>query len=148
MFILDALQRSFETSIEILKNFTWVKVKSKKKKKKKKKKKMSTFTNMCHQGYKYSILEKTKLQRSSNEAKALGIVFSTNKKQNLKVNLDSKIKQFETCLKQWQHRKLTLMGKVSYQNFCSPKTNICTFFISKSLKSYNPEHIQTFRANP
>ena len=38
MFILDALQRSFETSIEILKNFTWIKVKSKKKKKKKKKK--------------------------------------------------------------------------------------------------------------
>ena len=50
------------------------------------------------------------------------MVFSTNKEWSLKFNLDSKIKQFETCLKQWQHRKLTLMGKITViKTFALPK---------------------------
>ena len=56
---------------------------------------------------------KKKNQRSSIEARALGIIFTNNKTDIMKLNLEKKIGQFETCLKQWQHRKLTLMGKVT-----------------------------------
>ena len=30
-----------------------------------------------------------------------------------RANLEPRIKLFEKCLKQWQHRKLTLMGKIT-----------------------------------
>ena len=64
------------------------------------------------------------------------MVFSTNKDRNLKFNLDSKIKQFETCLKQWQHRKLTLMGKNTViKTFALPKL----IFALSALP--NPSHI-------
>ena len=50
------------------------------------------------------------------------MVFSTNREQSLKLNLYSKIKNFEIFLKQWQHRKLTLMGKVTViKTFALPK---------------------------
>jgi len=40
----------------------------------------------------------------------------------LKLNLDPKIEEFKTCLKQWQHRKLTLLGKVTViKTYALPK---------------------------
>ena len=40
----------------------------------------------------------------------------------MELNLLKKNRQFEICLKQWQHRKLTLMGKVTViKTFALPK---------------------------
>ena len=55
----------------------------------------------------------------------------------MKLNLEKKISQFETCLKQWQHRKLTLMGKVTVVKKCTPKTNLYTFISAKPTKVHN-----------
>ena len=44
------------------------------------------------------------------------------KKNVLSSNLEPKIKEFERCLQQWSHRKLTLMGKiVVIKNFALPQ---------------------------
>ena len=54
--------------------------------------------------------------------KTLGMVFSTNKELNIKLNLEPKLQEFKNCLKQWQHRKLTLLGKVTViKSFALPK---------------------------
>ena len=42
-----------------------------------------------------------------------GNAFCTNKDDLFKLNLKPKLKQFETVLKQWQHRNLTLLGKIT-----------------------------------
>jgi len=47
------------------------------------------------------------IQWSSNNAKALGIYCTTNRHALLKLNLDPKLDEFKTCLKQCQHRKQT-----------------------------------------
>ena len=47
--------------------------------------------------------------------------FTNIKTDIMKLNLEKTIRQFEICLKQWQHRKLTLMGKVTVKNFALPK---------------------------
>ena len=61
-------------------------------------------------------------QWSSNTGKALGITFTTNRLHTLKINLDPKINEFKTCLKQWQHRKLTLLGKITViKTYALPK---------------------------
>ena len=67
-------------------------------------------------------LEHKAFQWSSNNAKALGISFTTNRHASLKLNLDPKLDEFKTCLKQWQHRKLTLLGKVTViKTYALPK---------------------------
>ena len=58
-------------------------------------------------------LKHRKFQWNSSKATALGMTFTTNKKSNFQVNLEPKIADFEKCLMQWQHRKLTLMGKIT-----------------------------------
>ena len=58
-------------------------------------------------------MKNTKFQWSSIEARALGMIFTNNKTDIMKLNLEKKISQLKTCLKQWQHKKLTLMGKVT-----------------------------------
>ena len=51
---------------------------------------------------------------SPESAKTLGIIFfAETKKKVQEQNLYPKIKDFINCLKQWQHRKLTLMGKIT-----------------------------------
>ena len=48
--------------------------------------------------------------------------FYNQHKLNIEKNLLPKIKDFEACLKQWQHRKLTLMGKITViKTFALPK---------------------------
>ena len=39
--------------------------------------------------------------------------FCTNEENIFRANLEPKIKLFDKYLKQWQHRKLTLMGKIT-----------------------------------
>ena len=57
-----------------------------------------------------------KFQWSSTKASSLGMTFCTNKENIFRANLEPKIKLFEKCLKQWQYRKLTLMGKITVIN--------------------------------
>ena len=115
-FILDGPKRSFETLIDILENFSCISGL------KLNPKKCQVLRIGVIKDTNIEYLEKTKFQWSSYKAKALGMVFSTNKERSLKFNLDSRIKQFETCLKQWQHRKLTLMGKITViKTFALPK---------------------------
>ena len=49
-------------------------------------------------------LKGRKFQWSSTEASSLGMTFCTNKDNIFRANLEPKIKLFEKCLKQWQHR--------------------------------------------
>ena len=59
---------------------------------------------------------------TSESAKALGIQFYNDPKKNLTENLHPKIQDFKNCLKQWQHRKLTLLGKVTViKTYALPK---------------------------
>ena len=60
----------------------------------------------------------------SNNAKALGIVFNNkNDTDNtFSLNLLPKIDAFCNCLKQWQHRKLSLIGRITViKSFAFPK---------------------------
>ena len=67
-------------------------------------------------------LKNRKFKWSSSEASSLGFTFCTNKSHIYKANLEPKIVLFEKCLKQWQHRKLTLMGKIAVvKNYALPK---------------------------
>ena len=67
-------------------------------------------------------LKKRKFQWSSATATALGMTFITNQNSIFQANLEPKIIDFENCLKQWQHRKLTLMGKITViKSFALPK---------------------------
>ena len=67
-------------------------------------------------------LKKRKFKWSSSEANSLRFTFCTNNSPIYKANLDPKIVLFEKCLKQWQHRKLTLMGKITVtKNYALPK---------------------------
>ena len=60
-----------------------------------------------------------------------GMTFCTNKENIFGANLEPKIKLFEKCLKQWQHRKLTLMGKITViKKLCTSKISICSFFFT------------------
>ena len=58
------------------------------------------------------IVKHRKFSWNSNKASCLGMVFKTNRKKSLSSNLEPKIIEFEKCLMQWRHRKLTLMGKI------------------------------------
>ena len=59
---------------------------------------------------------------TSEKAKALGITFHTDKSQFITENLSKKIDDFKSTLKRWQHRKLTLMGKITViKSFALPK---------------------------
>ena len=59
---------------------------------------------------------------TSTTAKTLGIIFSNDYTSFVTNNIIPKVQDFKKCLKQWQHRKLTLMGKVAViKTFALPK---------------------------
>ena len=58
-------------------------------------------------------LKKRKFKWSSSEAISLGFTFCTDNTHIFQANLEPNIVLFEKCLKQWQHRKFTLMGKIT-----------------------------------
>ena len=57
--------------------------------------------------------KKRKFNWETKKAKTLGITFSQNNKELLKDNLEPKIKEFTNCIKSWEHRKLSLLGKIT-----------------------------------
>ena len=50
---------------------------------------------------------------TSECASALGITFYNNALDTVKNIINKNVKEFQTTLKQWLHRKLTLMGKIT-----------------------------------
>ena len=103
---MDGTRKSFETLINIMDNFSYISG-------------LRLNTNKCQVlrigSMKINTIEYLKYRKyvwSSDEAKCLGMTFNTNKRNIFLSNLEPKIKKFEKCLQQWQHRKLTLMGKI------------------------------------
>ena len=48
--------------------------------------------------------------------------FYTDTNYNIMKNIEPKLQEFKNCLKQWQHRKLTLIGKITViKTFALPK---------------------------
>jgi len=59
---------------------------------------------------------------TSENATALGITFYTQIRDTVNKNVEKKINEFQMTLKQWLHRKLTLMGKITVvKTFALPK---------------------------
>ena len=115
-FILDGTQKSFETLIDVLENFSNISGL------KLNPKKCQVLRIGSLKNTSITFLRKKQFEWSSSKAKALGMVFCTNKDDIFKLNLEPKLKQFEVVLKQWQHRKLTLHGKITViKTFALPK---------------------------
>ena len=59
---------------------------------------------------------------TANEASTLGITFTNNENETILKNILPKLQKFKNCLKSWQHRKLTLIGKITVlKTFALPK---------------------------
>ena len=123
-FITDGSENSFSTLISVLENFSFISG-------------LKLNTSKC------SVLRCGSLKNSniifcpdkrfiwsSEQAKTLGMVFHNNNtndknyntKNIFKSNLIPKVEAFCNCLKQWQHRKLTLLGKITViKSFAFPK---------------------------
>jgi len=44
---------------------------------------------------------------------AFGMTYYNDCQRNVSANIEPKLAEFQTCLQRWQHRKLTLMMKVT-----------------------------------
>ena len=112
---MDGTRKSFETLINIMDNFSYIFG-------------LRLNTNKClvlrigsMEINTTEYLNNRKYVWRSDEANCLGMTFITNKRNIFLSNLEPKIKEFENCLQQWQHRKLTLMGKiVVIKNYALP----------------------------
>ena len=118
-FITDGSEKSFKTLISVLENFSYISG-------------LKLNTSKCtvlRAGLlKLSTImfcQNKKFVWSSDQAKTLGIIFHNNNKNNLNIfksNLTPKIDAFCNCLKQWQHRKLSLIGKITViKSYALPK---------------------------
>ena len=58
-------------------------------------------------------MKKNNFDWNTKQVKALGMVFHSHNIDTFKLNLHPKIEEFKNCLKQWEHRKLTLLGKIT-----------------------------------
>ena len=82
-------------------------------------------------------LENLKFLWTSESAKTLGIVFANDKQKLIENNLLPKLNDFENCLKRWNHRKLSLMGKITVvKTFALPK-----LIYPLTVLNNPPEHI-------
>ena len=115
-FLTNGTKESFENLIYTIESFTKVSGL----------KLNSSKCNVLRAGpLKYTNIEYLKHKKfewSSEKAKALGICFTNNKNDILKLNLLNKVEDFNNCLKSWMHRKLTLLGKITVlKSFALPK---------------------------
>jgi hypothetical protein len=77
---------------------------------------------------------------TSEEAKTLGFYFTNDENLNIDKNIQPKLQAFKNCLKQWHHRKLTLLGKVTVvKTFALPKI----MYTLSALPNPNHDIIQT-----
>ena len=132
-FILDGSFKSFQTLIDILDNFSYIsglKINAIKGQ-------VLRIGSMTQSNVVY--LKDRKFQWSSTEARSLGMTFGTNKENIFLANLEPKIKLFEKCLKQWQHRKLPLMRKITVKkSYALPKL----VYVLSSLPDPNKQTIK------
>ena len=64
----------------------------------------------------------TNFKWTSDRAQTLGMTFTNCNEQNKEINIKPKLENFYKCLKQWEHRKLTLMGKITViKTYALPK---------------------------
>ena len=64
----------------------------------------------------YHYINKVKFTWTFEKAKALGVTFNsynTNKECFIKENVDKKEEELNTIFKQWQHRKINLLDKIT-----------------------------------
>ena len=115
-FILDGSTKSFENLIRILDKFTNIsglKLNAKK---------CQVLRIGSLTSKPIELMKHRKFSWNSNKASCLGMVFKTNREKSLSSNLEPKIIEFEKCLMQWRHRKLSLMGKiVVIKSYALPK---------------------------
>jgi hypothetical protein len=78
-----------------------------------------------------------KLNWSHENFKVLGIDFSLDLNCITDINFTKKIKEVKAILKSWQHRKLTLLCKISYKNSCTTKANSFTDISTKFTSDKN-----------
>jgi exonuclease III len=115
-FITDGSRRSFETLIQTLDNFSLVsglKLNTKK-------------CNVLRAGLlkksHITFMKEKHFNWNSENIKTLGITFSSNVENIVLKNLEPKLSDFTNCLKSWEHRKLSLMGKITViKTFALPK---------------------------
>ena len=115
-FILDGSLKSLENLIDVMDNFSYLSG-------------LKLNTKKCQilrigatKKHEFEYLKHRKFKWSSTEASSLGMTFTTVKANLFQANLEPKIINFENCLKQWHHRKLTLKGKITViKNYALPK---------------------------
>ena len=80
---------------------------------------------------------------TSECATALGKTFYNNNQETIDKNIKKKLSEFQNVLKQWEHRKLTLMGKVTVvKTYALPKL-IYPFSVLANPKKNIIESIKT-----
>lgn len=114
-FLTDGTEHSFNNLIEILDKFSQISGL----------KLNSSKCNILRIGSlkptNITYLKHRKFNWRSDRAKALGITFNTNTQLLLKENFEESYEKFKVVLKRWQHRKLTLMGKITViKSFAMP----------------------------
>ena len=115
-FITDGTQQSFENLIITLDNFSNIlglKLNSQKCK-------ILRAGSLKHSICKF--MNHKNFDWNSHKAETLGMIFSNRPEENVDLNLNPKLSDFINCLKRWQHRKLSLMGKITVvKTFALPK---------------------------
>ena len=115
-FLTDGSRNSFETLIDVLDNFSNVSG-------------LKLNIDKCNvlkagslKTSNIKFCDTKPFQWKSDYAKALGMFFYTDTNYNIMKNIEPKLQEFKNCLKQWQHRKLTLIGKITViKTFALPK---------------------------
>lgn len=72
------------------------------------------------------------------------MVFSANNELNMKLNLEPKLQEIKNCLKQWQHRKLTLLDKVTVIKTSALPKLIYQFIVLPSPSEYIIKYINKY----
>ena len=115
-FVMDGSENSFQTLIHVLNKYSYtsgLKLNIKN---------CNVLRTGSLKNSDICYLKENKFQWNSDSAKALGMVFYNDTLKTNTCNLETKIVDFKQCLKQWQHRKLTLMGKITVvKTFAFPK---------------------------
>ena len=115
-FFTDGSKQSFESLIDVLDNFKYISGL------KLNHLKCTALKAGSLKTSKYTYCKNKKFKWCNDSAKTLGVTFHTENKNIYALNLEPKIKEFNNCLKSWQHRKLTLMGKITVlKSFALPK---------------------------
>ena len=115
-FCTDGTEKAFYNLIKVLDNFSYVSG-------------LKLNSTKCHvlrigatKTKDVTYLKNRKFIWKSDEAKALGISFHVYTRRMINQNVEKSVEQFKIVLKSWQHRKLTLLGKITVlKSFALPK---------------------------